>query len=129
MGSNPTRPTIRYSIKLRRVPLGPLTLAAVTPLLADCRVRSRLGSHRAINHGRIGLIAPVLVESWKSSLAVQICGSILPLRPQKSYIFANRPNPVAQEVLSHWGIEMIVSEEEAPERALTDFLQDLVTWL
>ncbi|OEZ49267.1 hypothetical protein JAB1_24570 [Janthinobacterium sp. MP5059B] len=45
----------------------------------------------------------------------------------KSYIFTNRPNPVAQEVLSHWGIQMIVSEEDDPKKALTDFLQELVT--
>lgn len=44
----------------------------------------------------------------------------------KSYIFTNRPNPVAQEVLSHWGIEMLVSEEDDLQKALTDFLQDLV---
>lgn len=45
----------------------------------------------------------------------------------KSYVFTNRPNPVAQEVLSHWGIEMIVSEEDDPQRALTDFLRELVS--
>lgn len=44
----------------------------------------------------------------------------------KSYIFTNRPNPVAEEVLGHWGIEMLVSEEDDPKNALTDFLSDLV---
>jgi hypothetical protein len=34
---------------------------------------------------------------------------------------------VAQEVLGHWGIKMIVSEEDDPKKALTDFLQDLLT--
>lgn len=51
----------------------------------------------------------------------------LPSARPKSYIFTNRPNPVAQEVLSHWGIQMIVSEEDDPKKALTDFLHELVT--
>lgn len=45
----------------------------------------------------------------------------------KSYLFTNRPNPVAEEVLGHWGIEMIVSETDDPKLALTEFLRQLVT--
>lgn len=45
----------------------------------------------------------------------------------KSYLFTNRPNPVAAEVLGHWGIEMLVSDEDDPKAALTAFLSDLVT--
>jgi len=41
----------------------------------------------------------------------------------KSYVFTNRPNPAAVVVLTHWGIEMIVSEEDVPKKALTDFLE------
>lgn len=59
-----------------------------------------------------------LTEIWGRS-------TLASARP-KSYIFTNRPNPVAQEVLSHWGIEMVVSEEDDPKKALTDFLRDLV---
>jgi hypothetical protein len=44
----------------------------------------------------------------------------------KSYLFTNRPNPVAEEVLGHWGIEMLVSEEDDRKKALTEFLSDLV---
>jgi hypothetical protein len=44
----------------------------------------------------------------------------------KSFLFTSRPNPVAEEVLSHWGIEMIVSEEDDPKVALTRFLNELV---
>jgi SIR2-like domain len=44
----------------------------------------------------------------------------------KSYLFANRPNPVAEEVLGHWGIEMVVSEEDDPKLALTEFLRDVI---
>lgn len=43
----------------------------------------------------------------------------------KSYLFTNRPNPVAEEVLGHWGIEMIVSEEDDRKVALTNFLSEL----
>lgn len=60
-----------------------------------------------------------LTEMWGNS-------TLASARP-KSYVFTNRPNPVAQEVLSHWGIEMIVSEEDDPKKALTEFLHDLVT--
>ncbi|WP_417285473.1 SIR2 family protein [Comamonas sp.] len=59
-----------------------------------------------------------LTEMWNRS-------TLASARP-KSYFFTNRPNPVAQEVLSHWGIEMLVSEEDEPQKALTDFLQNLV---
>lgn len=51
---------------------------------------------------------------------------VLPSARPKSYMFTNRPNPVAEEVLGHWGIEMIVSEEDDPKKALTDFLSELV---
>jgi hypothetical protein len=44
----------------------------------------------------------------------------------KSYLFTNRPNPVAEEVLGHWGIEMLVSEEDDPKEALIGFLSELV---
>lgn len=44
----------------------------------------------------------------------------------KSYLFTNRYNPVAKEVLGQWGIEMIVSDEENPRKALATFLQDLI---
>ena len=44
----------------------------------------------------------------------------------RSYLFTNRPNPVAEEVLGHWGIEMLVSEEDDPKKALTEFLLQLV---
>lgn len=60
-----------------------------------------------------------LTEMWGRS-------PLASARP-KSYVFTNRPNPVTEEVLSHWGIDMIVSEEDDPKKALTDFLQDLVT--
>ncbi|SDU29517.1 SIR2 family protein [Pseudomonas moraviensis] len=60
-----------------------------------------------------------LTEMWGRS-------AISSARP-KSYVFTNRPNPVAQEVLGQWGIEMIVSEEDDPKKALTDFLKELVS--
>jgi len=45
----------------------------------------------------------------------------------KSYVFTNRPNPVEEEVLGHWGIEMIVSEDDDRQKALTSFLEELVS--
>lgn len=43
----------------------------------------------------------------------------------KSYVFTHRPNPVALEVLGSWGIELIVSDEDDPKTALTEFLAEL----
>jgi hypothetical protein len=44
-----------------------------------------------------------------------------------SYLFSHRPNPVAEEILSRWGIRMIVPDDDDPKRALTSFLNDLVS--
>lgn len=71
-----------------------------------------------LNDINIRLLFYRLTEMWGRS-------TLASARP-KSYVFTNRPNPVAQEVLSHWGIEMITSEEDDPQKALTNFLQDLV---
>lgn len=73
----------------------------------------------SLNDINIRLLFYRLTEMWGHS-------TLASARP-KSYIFANRPNPVAQEVLSHWGIETIVSEEDEPKKALTDFFRDLVS--
>ena len=72
----------------------------------------------SLNDINIRLLFYRLTEMWGSS-------SLATARP-KSYFFTNRPNPVAKEVLGQWGIEMIVSEEDAPGQALTDFMQQLV---
>lgn len=44
----------------------------------------------------------------------------------KSYLFTNRPNPVAKEVLAQWGIEILVSEEDDQKTALSSFLRELI---
>lgn len=72
----------------------------------------------SLNDINIRLLFYRLTEMWGHS-------AISSARP-KSYIFTNRPNPVAQEILSRWGIEMIASDEDDPKKALTDFLHDLV---
>ena len=87
-------------------------------LRADVLGSSVLFIGYSLNDINIRLLFYRLTEMWGSS-------SLATARP-KSYVFTNRPNPVAKEVLSHWGIEMLVSEEDAPGKALTDFLQQLV---
>lgn len=72
-----------------------------------------------LNDLNIRMLFYKLTEMWNRS-------TLASARP-KSYVFANRPNPVAEEVFRHWGIEMIVSEEDDPKKALTDFLIELVT--
>lgn len=73
----------------------------------------------SLNDLNIRLLFYRLTEMWGRS-------TLASARP-KSYVFTHRPNPVAQELLSHWGIEMIVSDDDDPRKALTGFLQDLVT--
>ncbi|MGO3889397.1 MAG: SIR2 family protein [Paenalcaligenes sp.] len=97
-------------------------LSFETPL--DIKLRSDvLGSSvlfigYSLSDLNIRLLFYRLTEMWGHS-------SLATARP-KSYIFTNRPNPVAQEVLRHWGIEMLVSDEDNPKQALTDFLKTLV---
>lgn len=52
--------------------------------------------------------------------------SVLPASRPKSFIFTHRPNPVAEEVLGRWGIELVVSDEDDPKEALTELLRGLV---
>ena len=87
-------------------------------LRADVLGSSVLFIGYSLNDINIRLLFYRLTEMWGGS-------SVATARP-KSYIFTNRPNPVAKELLSHWGIEMIDSEEDEPGKALTDFLQQLV---
>lgn len=72
----------------------------------------------SLNDLNIRMLFYKLTEMWNRS-------TLASARP-KSYIFANRPNPVAEEILRYWGIEMIVSEEDDPKKALTEFLEELV---
>jgi hypothetical protein len=44
----------------------------------------------------------------------------------RSYLFTHRPNPVTEEILRHWGIDMIVSDEGEAGPALTKFMCELV---
>lgn len=87
-------------------------------LRSDVLGRSVLFIGYSLNDLNIRLLFFRLTEMWGRS-------ALASARP-KSYVFTNRPNPVAEEVLRHWGIEMIVSEEDDPKNALTDFLQKLV---
>ncbi len=94
-----------------------------TPL--DIKLRSDvLGSSvlfigYSLNDLNIRLLFYRLTEMWGRS-------ALRSARP-KSFVLTNRPNPVAQEVLSHWGIEMVISEEDDPKEALMALLQELVS--
>lgn len=88
-------------------------------LRSDVLGRAVLFIGYSLNDLNIRLLFYRLTEMWGRS-------SLTSARP-KSYIFTNRPNPVAQEIFSHWGIEMIVSEEDDPKKALTDFFRGIVT--
>ena len=94
-----------------------------TPL--DIKLRNDVLSNSVLFIGysltdfNIRLLFYRLTEMWgKSPLASA--------RPQ-SYVVTSRPNPAAEEVLRHWGIEMIVSDEDDPKTALTAFLEELVS--
>lgn len=73
----------------------------------------------SISDINIRLLFYRLTEMWGRS--------VLPSARPRSYVFTNRPNPVAKEVLGQWGIEMIVSEEDDSKKALTKFLEKLVS--
>jgi hypothetical protein len=60
-----------------------------------------------------------LKKLWKAN----IYGGIQP----KSFFFTNRPNPIQEAILDQWGIKMIVSEEDNPQKALEIFLTKLTT--
>lgn len=41
----------------------------------------------------------------------------------RSYVFTHRPNPIQEAILDQWGINMITSEEDNPEKALQEFME------
>ncbi|HDS1621893.1 SIR2 family protein [Stenotrophomonas maltophilia] len=94
-----------------------------TPL--DIKLRNDVLSNSVLFIGysltdfNIRLLFYRLTEMWRES-------PLATARP-KSYVFTHRPNPAAEEVLRHWGIEMIVSDEDDPKTALTGFLEKLVS--
>lgn len=88
-------------------------------LRSDVLGRSVLFIGYSLSDLNIRLLFYRLTEMWGRSTLASV-------RP-KSYVLTNRPNPVAQEVLSHWGIEMIISEEDDPKEALAGLLQELVS--
>lgn len=88
-------------------------------LMNDLMGRSVLFIGYSLTDINMRLLFYRLTEMWNRS-------ALSSARP-KSYLFASRPNPVAQEVLGHWGIKMIVSEEDDPKVALTQFLRGLVS--
>ncbi|KFB21916.1 Sir2 family NAD-dependent protein deacetylase [Pseudomonas aeruginosa PGPR2] len=71
----------------------------------------------SISDINIRLLFYRLTEMWGRS--------VLPSARPKSYVFMNRPNPVAREVLGQWGIEMIVSEEDDPKHGFAALLREI----
>ena len=53
--------------------------------------------------------------------AIGLSFSTLP----KSYVFTHRPNPIQEAILEQWGIKMLTSEEDDPQKALQEFLEKL----
>lgn len=60
-----------------------------------------------------------LKKLWKAN----VYGGVQP----KSYFFTNRPNPIQEAILDQWGIKMIISEEDNPQKALELFLTKLTS--
>jgi len=57
-----------------------------------------------------------LAKLWKSDS----CGGVQP----RSYVFTHLPNPIQSAILDQWGINMITSKEDDPEKALQEFLSE-----
>jgi len=55
-----------------------------------------------------------LAKLWKSNNR----GGVQP----RSYVFTHRPNPIQEAVLDQWGIKMLTSRENDPQKALLEFL-------
>lgn len=55
-----------------------------------------------------------LAKLWKSNNG----GGVQP----KSYVFTHRPNPIQETILEQWGIKMLTSNENDPQKALLEFL-------
>jgi hypothetical protein len=88
-------------------------------LRADVLGSSVLFIGYSISDINIRLLFYKLTKMWSQH-------SLTSARP-RSYLFSHRPNPVAEEVLGHWGINMIVPEDDNPREALTAFLKELVS--
>ena len=58
-----------------------------------------------------------LAKLWKSNT----CGGVQP----RSYVFTHRPNPIQEAILDQWGINMITSDKDNPQKALEEFLMKL----
>ncbi|WAR46118.1 SIR2 family protein [Methylomonas rapida] len=56
-----------------------------------------------------------LAKLWKTNNG----GGVQP----RSYVFTHRPNPIQEAILDQWGIKMITSSEDDPQKALQDFLE------
>lgn len=87
-------------------------------LRADVLGNSVLFIGYSITDINIRLLFYKLTKMWSQH-------ALAPVRPP-SYLFTHRPNPVAEETLKHWGINMVVPDEDDPKKALTEFLRDLV---
>lgn len=88
-------------------------------LRAEVLGKSILFVGYSISDINIRLLFFKLTKMWKSNA--------LPSVRPKSYLFSHRPNPVAEEVLGQWGIEMINSEEDDAGTALVKFLTELTS--
>lgn len=58
-----------------------------------------------------------LAKLWKSNRG----GGVQP----KSYVFTHRPNPIQEAILEQWGIKMLTSDEDDPQKALQEFIEKL----
>lgn len=87
-------------------------------LRSDILGKSVLFIGYSLSDINIRLLFYKLKEMWSNH-------SLPDVRP-KSYIFSNKPNPVAEKILSGWGVEMIVSTNDDPKQSLTDFLHEIV---
>lgn len=88
-------------------------------LRADVLGSSVLFIGYSISDINIRLLFYKLTKMWSQH-------ALASARP-KSYLFTHRPNPVAEEILGSWGINMVVPDEDDPKKALSAFLRDLVT--
>lgn len=89
----------------------------------DIRLRSEV-------LGRSVLFIGYSISDWNVRLMFHKLTKIwnehsIPSARPRSYLFTNKYNPVADEILKTWGIDMIVSDIDDQKEALTDFVRKL----
>jgi hypothetical protein len=83
-------------------------------LRSDVLGKSVLFIGYSLNDVNLRFLFYKLAKLWRSNNG----GGVQP----RSYVFTHRPNPIQETILEQWGIKMLTSKENDPQKALLEFL-------